>query len=161
MKTTQNKKPGHMCFCFLLSFLSCVRSPSFTLSLSRSPTPHLWLLPKTSSQMVTSYLVSTCDLKAEVSEMEKRVWPCPRNQPHRMVMPPLLASSPPLAPSPSFSRWHLLLLWTPGILPLEYSGPGPENPGERGEGVSTMVGGVGSDLPWTPSHILTLLSGLS
>lgn len=68
-----------MCFCFLLLFfpLSCVKSPSFTLSASHSPTPRLCLLPKTSSQMVTSYPMPTCDLKAEVSEMRKRVWPWP------------------------------------------------------------------------------------
>lgn len=36
--------------------------------------PHPWLLLKTSSQMITSYLVPTCDLRREVLVLETRAW---------------------------------------------------------------------------------------
>lgn len=104
---------------FLFFFLlSRAKSPSFTPSPPHSPTPHLWLPLKTSSQMVTSYPVPMYHLRSEVSEKETRAWAYPEitAQPDRRVSTSWLLHLLWL-PTPHFPRQHLLLLWMPGILP--------------------------------------------
>lgn len=70
-KKKKSKETGQYVLFLFFFPLSCIKSPSLTPSPSHSPTPHPWLLLKTSSQMVTSYPVPTRDLRSEVSERRK------------------------------------------------------------------------------------------
>lgn len=146
---------------FLFS-LSCVKSPSYTLSPSHDPNPHPWLLPKTSSRD-TSCLAPSCDLRTEVQRSGRECSHAPTCQPGLMGMPPLtsfFASSGSLPPffqviSPALDARDSTTKSTPG--------PGAESHGEwrtvswywHHDRWCWLCAFIGS-----PNHTLTPLSAL-
>lgn len=151
-----------MLFSFLLFFPSAVLR-SLVLPFLHLMVPYICgCFPRPPPQMETSNPMPTCHPRTEVLEMEKRVWWCPKMSAWPCFH--FLASSPPLAPSLHFPRWHLLLLCTPGILPprilLDQALRAMVN-GRRGSWYwyhGRWCCGVAFDLPWTPKTTFWLPS---
>lgn len=126
MKTkTKNRA---VCAFFLFS-LSCVKSPSYTLSPSHDPNPHPWLLPKSSSQD-TSCLAPTSDLRTEDQRSGRECSHAPTCQPGLTGMPPLTGFFASSGSLPPFFQVISAALDARDSTTKRTPGPGAESHGE-------------------------------
>lgn len=161
MKTKKQKTGQYVLF--FLFFLSCVKSPSYTLSPSHDPNPHPWLLPKTSSQD-TSCLAPMYDLRTEVQRSGRECSHSPTCQPGLTGMPPLAGFFASSGSLPPFFQVIPSALDARDSTTKSTPGPGAESHGEwrtvswywHHDRWCWLCAFIGS-----PNHTLTPLSQLS